>query len=72
MLSFPLLTLCSAFKMLPVLGRYTADCFENLAPANVRQKWRLRLGEEHASKAGDGSRGGPPLRKLTVEEQAKL
>lgn len=64
----------SAFKFLPVLGRYTADCFENTAPADIRHKWRLRKlrGGMKGAKYGDGSRGGPPLRILTREEQAKL
>ena len=61
----------SAFKFLPVLGRYTADCFEGTAPADIRRKWRLRE-EGGESKDGDGSRGGPPLRILSKAEQAKL
>ncbi|KAM0199053.1 hypothetical protein ACHAPI_003498 [Fusarium lateritium] len=62
-----------AFKFLPVLGRYVADCFEDTAPKEIRHKWRLRAptGEDMIKK-GDGSRGGPPLRKLTRMEQAKL
>ncbi|KAF9883292.1 hypothetical protein FE257_003783 [Aspergillus nanangensis] len=62
-----------AFKFLPVLGRYTADCFENCAPDNIRRKWRLRVpvGDEKV-KIGDGSRAGPPLRTLTAAEQSKL
>ncbi|KAJ4268915.1 hypothetical protein NW762_002986 [Fusarium torreyae] len=64
-----------AFKFLPVLGRYVADCFEDKAPKELRHKWRLRApastGQE-MEKYGDGSRGGPPLRKLTRAEQAKL
>ncbi|KAF5013020.1 hypothetical protein FDECE_967 [Fusarium decemcellulare] len=63
-----------AFKFLPVLGRYVADCFENKAPEALRHKWRLRApdGNKEIVKQGDGSRGGPPLRKLTRAEQAKL
>ncbi|KAF5654685.1 fructosyl amino acid oxidase [Fusarium heterosporum] len=62
-----------AFKFLPVLGRYVADCFEDKAPKELRHKWRLRAptGQDMV-KQGDGSRGGPPLRKLTRTEQAKL
>ncbi|KAJ9425735.1 FAD dependent oxidoreductase [Fusarium oxysporum] len=62
-----------AFKFLPVLGRYVVDCFENKAPKELRHKWRLRAptGQDMV-KQGDGSRGGPPLRKLTRAEQAKL
>lgn len=65
----------SAFKFLPVLGRYVVDCFENKAPEDVRQKWRLRSGATNSEtevKVGDGSRGGPPLRTLRAEEQAEL
>lgn len=65
----------SAFKFLPVLGKYVADCFENRAPRELRQKWRLKTptnGTGSAVMAGDGSRGGPPLRKLSVQEQSKL
>ncbi|KAL4725893.1 hypothetical protein ACLX1H_006567 [Fusarium chlamydosporum] len=62
-----------AFKFLPVLGRYIADCYENKATEELRHKWRLRAptGQDMV-KQGDGSRGGPPLRKLTRLEQAKL
>ncbi|KAE8163820.1 FAD dependent oxidoreductase [Aspergillus tamarii] len=61
------------FKFLPVLGRYIADRYENRAPEVLRQKWRFRLPDGSGDlKIGDGSRGGPPLRILTVEEQSKL
>lgn len=68
-----ILTEDSAFKFLPVLGRYIADCYENKATEELRHKWRLRAptGQDMV-KQGDGSRGGPPLRKLTRLEQAKL
>ncbi|KAI9904308.1 hypothetical protein N3K66_000837 [Trichothecium roseum] len=64
-----------AFKFLPVLGRHIADCFEGKASAELRHKWRLRKAESEEGgglKTGDGSRGGPPIRALTKEEQAKL
>ncbi|KAK7402682.1 hypothetical protein QQX98_011545 [Neonectria punicea] len=63
-----------AFKFLPVLGRYIADCFENKVSPEIRHKWRFRLpsGNEEKLKVGDGSRGGPPLRVLAGHEQAKL
>ncbi|KAM0323763.1 hypothetical protein ACHAQA_008700 [Verticillium albo-atrum] len=63
-----------AFKFLPVLGKYVADCFEDKAPKETRHQWRLRKPDGHgaAMKPGDGSRGGPPLRNLTGLEQAKL
>ncbi|KAI8180544.1 hypothetical protein K4K51_002564 [Colletotrichum sp. SAR 10_75] len=62
-----------AFKFLPVLGKYISDCFEEKAPQELRHKWRLRASEgQDELKLGDGSRGGPPLRKLTPVEQSKL
>ncbi|KAF6796934.1 hypothetical protein CSOJ01_13103 [Colletotrichum sojae] len=63
-----------AFKFLPVLGKYISDCFEEKAPQDLRHKWRLREsdGKEEEFKLGDGSRAGPPLRKLMPAEQAKL
>ncbi|KAH6662673.1 FAD dependent oxidoreductase [Plectosphaerella plurivora] len=63
-----------AFKFLPVLGRYVSDCFEDKAPAEVRRQWRFRATTESTEgfKTGDGSRGGPPLRVLSAQEQAKL
>lgn len=64
----------SAFKFLPVLGKYVADCFEDKASNEIRHQWRLRESEDDGStmKPGDGSRGGPPLRVLTRLEQSKL
>ncbi|KAJ6098912.1 hypothetical protein N7467_000447 [Penicillium canescens] len=62
-----------AFKFLPVLGRYIADCFEHRASAALRQKWRLRLPDSKTEvKIGDGSRAGPAFRILSPEEQSKL
>ncbi|KAL1964461.1 hypothetical protein VTN77DRAFT_6887 [Rasamsonia byssochlamydoides] len=62
------------FKFLPILGRYIADCFEEKAPAHIRQKWRLENGQNAKGPmvCNDGSRRGPERRLLTVEEQAKL
>ncbi|OHW97123.1 FAD dependent oxidoreductase [Colletotrichum incanum] len=65
----------SAFKFLPVIGTHVADCFERKASTALREKWRLRRpvgGETTLRMAGDGSRAGPALRKLTPQEQAKL
>ncbi|KAK2000280.1 FAD dependent oxidoreductase [Colletotrichum falcatum] len=64
-----------AFKFLPVIGSHVADCFERRAPTALREKWRMRRavgGETTLTMAGDGSRAGPPLRKLSPQEQAKL
>lgn len=66
---------CSGFKFLPILGKYIADCFENKAPEELRQKWRLAPapGDSRSyTMKGDGSRAGPPLRNLSPEEKAKL
>ncbi|KAJ6135159.1 L-pipecolate oxidase [Penicillium capsulatum] len=63
------------FKFLPVLGKYIADCLENKASPELRKKWRLDAPQGGAGDyimTGDGSRAGPPLRKLSVSEQAKL
>lgn len=64
----------SAFKFLPVLGTYIADCFENKAPAELRRKWSFPLptGDNAGTKIGDGSRAGPPLRILNPKEMSKL
>ncbi|WQF88610.1 Putative FAD dependent oxidoreductase, FAD/NAD(P)-binding domain superfamily, MTOX family [Colletotrichum destructivum] len=64
-----------AFKFLPVIGTHVADCFERKASTALRDKWRLRKavgGETTLRMAGDGSRAGPALRKLSPQEQAKL
>ncbi|OLN85979.1 L-pipecolate oxidase 8 [Colletotrichum chlorophyti] len=64
-----------AFKFLPVIGTHVADCFERRAPAALQEKWRMRQAENGETKlrmAGDGSRAGPALRKLSAQEQAKL
>jgi sarcosine oxidase/L-pipecolate oxidase len=63
----------SGFKFLPVLGRYIVDSYENRASEIIRQKWRLRLPDGSGElKVGDGSRAGPPLRTLTIQEQSEL
>ncbi|CAG9948956.1 unnamed protein product [Clonostachys rosea f. rosea IK726] len=63
-----------AFKFLPVLGTYIADCFENKAPTELRRKWSFPLpaGDNAGTKIGDGSRAGPPLRILNPKEMSKL
>jgi sarcosine oxidase/L-pipecolate oxidase len=65
----------SGFKFLPVLGKYIADCFENKASDELRKKWRLEpvpSGSSGYPMKGDGSRAGPPLRKLSQLEKARL
>ncbi|EXJ92969.1 hypothetical protein A1O3_01525 [Capronia epimyces CBS 606.96] len=63
-----------AFKFLPVLGRHIADCFENKASAETRTKWKLpaQLSASEPIVCNDGSRRGPPRRKLSRSEQARL
>jgi sarcosine oxidase/L-pipecolate oxidase len=67
----PLLTIISAFKFLPVLGRYVVDSFERAAPAEQKEKWKWAKSATPIM-PGDGSRGGPPRRVLTKEEQSQL
>ncbi|RDW67592.1 FAD dependent oxidoreductase-5 [Coleophoma cylindrospora] len=59
------------FKFMPVLGKYIADCFENKASQEMREKWRFRP-VESVDMRGDGSRGGPDRRPLTAVEVARL
>jgi sarcosine oxidase/L-pipecolate oxidase len=61
----------SAFKFLPILGQYIVDSFEGVAPAEQKEKWKW---SESATPImpGDGSRGGPPRRVMTKEEQSRL
>lgn len=61
----------SAFKFLPVIGKYVADAFEMKASEEQQAKWAWTTGAEPVSK-GDGSRGGPPRRPLSSEERARL
>lgn len=72
--SCKILTVSSGFKFLPVLGRYIADCFEGKAPAQVREKWRLKSdpGTRSPFVCNDGSRRGPERRVLSRAEQARL
>lgn len=69
---FQSLTFCrSAFKFLPVLGRYVADVFDSTASQEQKDKWSWK-GTAAPILKGDGSRGGPPRRLLTKAEQARL
>ncbi|KAI5458618.1 sarcosine oxidase [Mariannaea sp. PMI_226] len=64
-----------AFKFLPVLGSQVADVFEDKASPALREKWAARPAHSETPSmvmAGDGSRGGPPMRVITSQEQAKL
>lgn len=65
---------CSAFKFLPVLGKYTTLALhKGLEPA-LAKKWRFRTEYKDTPNAfpGDGSRGGPERRELRLDERAKL
>lgn len=64
----------SAFKFLPVLGKYVANCFENLADEELREKWRVRPSSAEVLRVlgGDGSRGGPPRKELDRNEKPRL
>jgi sarcosine oxidase/L-pipecolate oxidase len=66
-----MLTINSAFKFLPILGQYVANSFEGVASVEQKKKWQW---SENATPImpGDGSRGGPPRRVLTKEEQSHL
>ncbi|KAH6880669.1 FAD dependent oxidoreductase [Thelonectria olida] len=64
-----------AFKFLPVIGKHVADCLEEKASPALRKKWAARPtpnGTPSMVMPGDGSRGGPPMRVVTSQEQAKL
>ena len=61
----------SAFKFLPVLGKYVVDGLEDVLPDAQRQRWAFKPSDKPISK-GDGSRAGPPRRVLTASEQARL
>lgn len=62
----------SAFKFLPVLGKYTGKAFTRSLPKELAHKWRFRTDYNQDAFAGDGSRGGPDRREFTLEEKAKL
>jgi sarcosine oxidase/L-pipecolate oxidase len=61
----------SAFKFLPVLGKYVANGLENSLSKSERERWAFRPTDRAISR-GDGSRAGPPRRILSSSEQAKL
>ncbi|EXJ83062.1 hypothetical protein A1O1_06680, partial [Capronia coronata CBS 617.96] len=51
-----------AFKFLPILGRYIADCFEGTATEEVSTKWKFPNGRRYPNDVivcDDGSRRGP-------------
>lgn len=64
----------SAFKFLPVLGKYVVQGFERTLPADLEKKWRFKMEykDQENSFHGDGSRGGPVRREFTQQEKARL
>ncbi|KAH8663445.1 FAD dependent oxidoreductase [Tricladium varicosporioides] len=61
-----------AFKFLPVLGRYIVDVFEGVASQEMTDKWSYANAMNGSPSEGDGSRGGPKRRSLSVAERANL
>lgn len=68
--------MCSAFKFLPVIGKYIVGSLERSLPQDLLDKWRFptqfREGFHSDAFAGDGSRGGPERRELTPGEQSSF
>lgn len=66
-------TLSSAFKFLPVIGKYIVGSFERKLPQNLLNKWKFptQFRERFQGEVfgGDGSRGGPERRELTSKER---
>lgn len=64
----------SAFKFLPVLGKYTTLALQKALEPALKKKWRFRTEYKNVTNAfsGDGSRGGPERRQFRAEERAKL
>jgi sarcosine oxidase/L-pipecolate oxidase len=67
-------TLSSAFKFLPVIGKYISAAMQRSLPSELLKKWKFptefREGFRDEVFAGDGSRGGPARRELTAKERA--
>lgn len=63
----------SAFKFLPNIGRYIVGCFEKKLPQDLLDKWKFPTEYKNRLQGdifrGDGSRGGPERRELTLPEQ---
>lgn len=64
----------SAFKFLPLLGRYVVDSMHRSLPAHLADKWKFRGRQQSASDTweGDGSRGGPARRELSPVEEMQV
>lgn len=63
----------SAFKFLPVIGKYISAAFQGNLPSDLLNKWKFptqfRERFQGDAFAGDGSRGGPERRELTTNER---
>jgi sarcosine oxidase/L-pipecolate oxidase len=62
----------SAFKFLPVIGKYIVGSWQRKLADVLLEKWKFptQFREHFQSEVftGDGSRGGPERRELTAEE----
>ncbi|RHZ67196.1 NAD(P)/FAD-dependent oxidoreductase [Aspergillus thermomutatus] len=62
-----------AFKFLPVLGKYIVGSIERKLPRELLEKWKfpIQFRERFQGDAfqGDGSRGGPERREMTLQER---
>lgn len=63
----------SAFKFLPVIGKYAVESFERKLSHRLLEKWKFptayRERFEWGAFKGDGSRGGPDRREMTAQER---
>lgn len=66
----------SAFKFLPVIGKYVVGCFEKNLSQDLLQKWKFPTEYKERFQGdvfkGDGSRGGPERRELTPQERERF
>lgn len=56
-----------------MIGKYISAAFERKLPSDLLNKWKFptqfRDGFQDGAFAGDGSRGGPARRELSLEER---
>lgn len=66
-------TVCSAFKFLPVIGKYIVGSLQRRLPNKLLDKWSFRTQYRERFQGevftGDGSRGGPERREMTASER---
>lgn len=64
--------LSSAFKFLPVIGKYIVGSWQRKLSDKLLEKWKFptQFRERFQGEVftGDGSRGGPERRELTAQE----